>query len=137
MSDGNEQPPVVRRGPPVWFWFLIGNAAVIAALATAGWMYLSSLRPPVVPAVVGQPKNDDGHRGEKNEPSVAEVQNSAPDRPLTVEQVVDKISRGVVLITTFNSQDQKQAIGSGFVIDARGFVATNFHVLRGASAASA
>lgn len=59
--------------------------------------------------------------------SLDTVAATGPIRP--VVEIIDSLDDGVVLITTRNALQQDTATGSGFVIDRRGLVATNYHVL--------
>lgn len=58
------------------------------------------------------------------------------NNPPALSDVVDGVDDGVVLITTQNALRQDTGSASGFVIDAKGLVATNFHVLSTAVYAS-
>lgn len=55
---------------------------------------------------------------------------SEEHKPNSVAEVIERVNRGVVLITSHDSKGNDLGLGSGFVIDASGLVATNFHVLR-------
>jgi thiol-disulfide isomerase/thioredoxin len=57
--------------------------------------------------------------------------------PLSVQDITHKVENGVVSISTCNSLGGKAGLGSGFLIDASGLVATNYHVIREASSATA
>lgn len=52
------------------------------------------------------------------------------DAPLT--HVVQKIQPAVVTVVTYDSDKAATGIGSGFFVDPRGYLVTNYHVLRGA-----
>src|SRR5262249_20127860 len=135
MVEPREVPQVPRRAIPVWFWFLAGNVLALGAIVAVGWHFLVP-RPPAPVESAHQP-NTDSRTTDRRNSDDGMVAVGSSDRSMTVEQVVKKIAHGVVLLTTFDSQKNKSAIGSGFVIDSSGLVATNFHVLRGASSASA
>jgi thiol-disulfide isomerase/thioredoxin len=53
----------------------------------------------------------------------------------TLGDIIDRAAESVVLINTQGADGAEIGIGSGFVIDAKGLVATNRHVLRGATKA--
>lgn len=74
---------------------------------------------------------DSGMDGESERAGEA----ASADRAFSAADIVNTSSKGVVLISTFNSEDQKVGVGSGFLVHASGLVATNFHVLRGSSRA--
>ncbi len=59
------------------------------------------------------------------------------DEPLTAQEITKKVQGGVVLITTHGVLGEPIALGSGFVIDKTGLVATNYHVVANASSAVA
>ena len=52
--------------------------------------------------------------------------------PGATRAVIDRVGPGIVLITTFDSADNRTGLGSGFLIDPSGRVATNFHVVENA-----
>src|SRR5262245_9853066 len=135
MVEPGQVPEVPRRAIPVWAWFLGGNVLALVAIVAVGWYFLTP-KPPPPGEAARQPNADSGVRDSRDSDD-AKIAVSSSDRSMTVEQVVKKIGHGVVLLTTFDSQNNKSGIGSGFVIDPSGLVATNFHVLRGASSASA
>lgn len=56
---------------------------------------------------------------------------------LSVGELVELVDDAVVLITTEDARGRENAVGSGFVVGSDGYVATNYHVVRHASAAHA
>ncbi len=52
-------------------------------------------------------------------------------------KTLERYDRGIVLIHCQNRKGEDVQLGTGFVIDAKGLVATCYHVLRGASGATA
>ena len=50
-------------------------------------------------------------------------------RPKSLTDVIESVDGGVVLITTRDALKRKTGTGTGFVIDRKGLVITNFHVL--------
>ena len=74
---------------------------------------------------------------------VTSAEPAASTSPLSVAEVYSQAHRAVVEITVssnqanpFGGQEQQQAQGSGFVIDSDGHIATNEHVVDGASSVS-
>ncbi len=59
-------------------------------------------------------------------PSVCLAQTKAP------KEIVKEYGRAVVLIRTVSLQDEQIGLGSGFIVDSRGVVVTNYHVIKGA-----
>jgi len=152
---------------PVWTWFAIANSAVVIVLAgvlAAMWsggnssssrradrivptqaalsqraevrvavnparsvpattMTSSSLMPTPQPIAVKP----------QSAASESVVSSEAP----SVADVVKLVDRGVVLVRCRNEQGREFSFGSGFLIDPAGLIATNFHVIRAASAAEA
>lgn len=62
----------------------------------------------------------------------SDLDKSASGNKRSTSDIVDTASKGVVLISTFGNGQQTLGVGSGFLIDQSGLVASNFHVLRGA-----
>jgi len=61
---------------------------------------------------------------------------TAAAQPLMDARVITKkMLPSVVTIKTFNASGEPIAIGSGFVVTAKGLIVTNYHVVKGASAA--
>src|SRR5262245_44716015 len=125
MVESSEAPQVPRRAVPVWVWFLAGNVLALGAIAGIGWHFLAPKPAPVESAHQSSGASRTTDRRALDDRSVAD---GSPDRRMTVEQVVKTIGHGVVLLTTFDSQNNKSALGSGFVIDPSGIAVTNFHV---------
>lgn len=53
-----------------------------------------------------------------------------PEAAMGLADLIEKTAQSVVLITVESSRGDKLGIGSGFLIDASGLVATNYHVIR-------
>ncbi|MBX9790774.1 MAG: trypsin-like peptidase domain-containing protein [Pirellulales bacterium] len=134
---------------PVWVWFLAG---AIAMFGTVGVTAYVKLKPHVVAQIEktgsagkGKPrrtraeppdptksKNYQGikPRTEGFAPKPAEVIDLAkPDKNSSQEDIIDYIKYGIVKIETFDEYNNHRGLGSGFVIDASGLVATNYHVV--------
>src|SRR3954464_2337267 len=56
---------------------------------------------------------------------------AASGSALTVNEIYRRSGPGVVQITT--TEGSSQALGSGFVLDKNGYIATNYHVVNGAT----
>ncbi len=52
---------------------------------------------------------------------------------LTAEQIYKKVSNAVVVVYAYNDNDELAAQGSGVVLNDKGYVVTNYHVLSGNS----
>ncbi len=64
---------------------------------------------------------------------IAETAKPLPGAPL--EDVVAYVKHGIVKIETSDSFNNRRGLGSGFVIDPSGLVATNYHVVSDAAKA--
>jgi S1-C subfamily serine protease len=51
---------------------------------------------------------------------------------LSVSQIVDKCGKAVVLIATSKETEDAIGVGSGFIVDPKGIIVTNYHVIEGA-----
>lgn len=56
-------------------------------------------------------------------------------QPEQVAKVIKAVDDAIVLVTVFDSRGGRSGLGSGFVIDKSGLIATNFHVIANASKA--
>jgi len=54
---------------------------------------------------------------------------AAKGKPLTVESLADKAKPSIVVILHTGRQGKQAGLGTGFVIDADGLIATNYHVI--------
>ena len=52
---------------------------------------------------------------------------TAPDK--TVQQLAVEVKKSVVVVTFHGRNGEQQGLGAGFIIDARGLIATNLHVI--------
>ncbi len=126
---------VARHKPrlrvPVWAWFAVGGFIL---LGTLGWVVYISRQS----STASSAGSSDKHKQVK-----AEFRNAAPlnpDQPKKVdvakpapgaslEDVIAYIKYGIVKIETSDQWNNRRGLGSGFVIDKSGLVATNYHVV--------
>ena len=59
-----------------------------------------------------------------------------PEPPVAISQIVANVQQAVVMIRTFNPDMEPIGLGTGFFINERGHLITNYHVLEGAYAAT-
>ncbi|HEY4312671.1 MAG TPA: trypsin-like peptidase domain-containing protein [Pirellulales bacterium] len=128
---------------PPWAWLAAGTAALI--FATAGLIY--ALRPASSPraasgeVAAARSAPQDGEPTAFNRaPFNPHPRADAADKPKPVagaplEDVVEYVKHGIVKIETSDSLNNRRGLGSGFVIDRSGLVATNYHVVSDASKA--
>lgn len=64
-----------------------------------------------------------------------EPKEQAGTKKPTLGDIIDQTSESVVQISAQTTADKELGIGTGFVVDVKGLVATNYHVLRGATKA--
>jgi S1-C subfamily serine protease len=60
-----------------------------------------------------------------------------PQRTYSTEELFQLASPAVVLVEVYDQEGHKRGLGSGFAASANGSVVTNYHVIRGASRATA
>src|SRR5438046_2142060 len=53
----------------------------------------------------------------------------APQESNLVEQLVEKVRRSIAVITFTGRDGKRQGLGTGFVVDSDGLIATNLHVI--------
>ncbi len=61
----------------------------------------------------------------------------APIRPMSPQEIFQKVGSGVSLIEVFDNEGHKRGQGSAFVVADDGTAVTNYHVIRGATRATA
>jgi len=137
----------VRKKKPVWLWFAIGNVLVLVLAGVGTWAYLRNLGqrsptepPPLHAATANTEVAAPATKMTAPPPPHAEKPQppSPPQpKPLSVAEVVERVDHGVVLVSCKNAKGTEIALGSGFVIDPAGLIASNYHVFRKASKADA
>jgi regulator of sirC expression with transglutaminase-like and TPR domain len=65
---------------------------------------------------------DDGTGNDKAQKTEAQISKS-------VEQLVEKVRKSIAVITFTGRDGKRQGLGTGFVVDAGGLIATNLHVI--------
>ena len=164
MTDGHRSAP--RSSIPVWVWFAIINALAAAILAVVLVAAVVMTRNRSAPALVANSPATSPIAPTESNPSKDSLPPSsdmAPAPPTSsqpreetasaaetlaakptfakafppVSEIVETAKQGIVLLNTKNSQGEMISIGTGFMIGNSGLLATNFHVLRGATTATA
>lgn len=132
-----------RRAAPLPAWVLIVTGSVALVLMAAGlFMILRPVRvanAPSTPAPHEQAPasvDADFNRAPFNPHAQKDVV-EAPKLPAgaPLEDVVEYVKHGIVKIETSDSFNNRRGLGSGFVIDPSGLVATNYHVVSDAAKA--
>jgi hypothetical protein len=114
-GKSTQKPPA--KGRHLRFWLILAAVVVIAA-ASIG-VYLRRRNSSVGPAQVIA-----------NQPATPSLSSTAQ---LTSDAIYQMVSPAVVFIEKLDDNGQRVATGSGFVVDRNGSIATNYHVVRGAS----
>src|SRR5688572_1103492 len=59
----------------------------------------------------------------------AQIGGATPPPSATIQQLADKVRDAIVVVTFAGRDGNRQGLGTGFVIDKRGLIATNLHVI--------
>ncbi|MCH8045275.1 MAG: trypsin-like peptidase domain-containing protein [Planctomycetes bacterium] len=92
----------------------------------------SGPQPVESPAAVTLPDTREHNTAADSDPATAENPAKKPEqkKPLTLPDLIEKVEPSVVLIRVTGAEGR--SLGSGFVVDKRGYIATNYHVIDGA-----
>lgn len=114
---------------------MMGGVVAALALAIAAWVFWPQSGKPVAKgrAAKPSPAEDDVEVAETPAPRPRRAPNGGK---LSLADLIEQLDDGVVLIVGYDSFGSEVALGSGFVIDKAGLVATNYHVVSSAAKAS-
>ena len=59
----------------------------------------------------------------------ADEGNAKPDTERTIEELTEQARKSIVVVSFSGRDGRNQGLGTGFVIDAEGLIATNLHVI--------
>ncbi len=125
-----------RRGLrlPVWSWFAASGVVLATILA---WAVIHHRRQVDLRQSRQAAADSDsaeqtptGRNGPSRpaRPSSERVESAKPAAGAPWEEIYPFVENGIVRIETYDRDNNRTGLGSGFVIDARGLVATNYHV---------
>jgi len=136
----------VSAGPglqvPTWAWgvvavvgiLMVGGVSVVGVFALQNNNFAkpvaSAPRPPQPTVVKSNPAPFNPEVGK----TVA-LKNDKPQAGAPLEDIVDYVKHSIVKIETSDAFNRRTGLGSGFIIHAKGLVATNYHVVSDASKA--
>ena len=126
------QSSLVRLEKPARWKKALWAAIVIACVLTAaglGW-FARHHRPQSVATILESPQIK---ATSDSKPSPDANAAATPSRVLTAGDLYKQSSPGVVKITVYDDDGKAFALGSGFVVGPTGQIATNYHVIRGAT----
>jgi S1-C subfamily serine protease len=140
-----DAPPTLTRKPrPARFGpmaFFAAGALTVAVLACGAFVLVRQ----VADAPVPEPKLASAAPVEldinpKPFAGLLEHEEANPGKPAasaSLEDVVEYVKNGIVKIETSDRWNHRRGLGSGFVVDPRGFIATTYHVVSDADKAEA
>jgi S1-C subfamily serine protease len=135
-DDAPVSQRVARHKPrvrvPTWAWFVGGGMVLLGAL---GWAVYASRQPATASAAKAaaeqrkQTRDDNRNKAPLNPDEPKKLDVTKPQPGASLEDVVAYIKYGIVKIETSDQFNNRSGLGSGFVIDKSGLVATNYHVV--------
>jgi len=124
-----------RRWPrlPVWSWFVATGVLLLAFVGWAWFGYQQEVarrhgRDPVAAARRVRLRDSSNPRATTAGHSNAQVVTSGPTVVRRWDEIYPFVENGIVKIETYDQYNNRAGLGSGFVIDDAGLVATNYHV---------
>ncbi len=121
-----------RLRVPVWGWFVLAGVFMIGAVGLA-WQSSQEAEQQTAKQPEPPRRKDNLNRAPLLTKAVASPAAAAVPKPpegASLEQVIDYVNHAIVKIdATENTWNGVDGIGSGFLIDKRGLVATNYHVV--------
>lgn len=112
----------------------VGLGIGIAAIGFFGWRIATKGGPAPTQS---QPSAAETAAPGSGQPKATSLASAPKPRILSAQEIFQKANGGMVLIETFNDEGHPLEQGSGFVASNDGAVLTNYHVIRGASRATA
>jgi S1-C subfamily serine protease/thiol-disulfide isomerase/thioredoxin len=154
-----DRPPLPVRRPspprrPIWVWLAAANgllviAFIVALVATSSKSQQADThgttespalptQPMAPPAQANQEKASPNSPIAPTTPAAPQAAGIAPPpaRQRSRPELIETAIESVVLITTRDDANREIGLGTGFVIDRGGLVATNYHVVAHANEAS-
>ena len=122
VAQPTQTQPASRMNPIVW----VGLGLLIAIAGFVTWNLVSKTSSKLTTVSSPEPKVVSA--------SAASI---APIHPMSPQEIFQKVGSGVSLIEVFDSEGHKHGQGSAFVVAADGTAVTNYHVIRGATRATA
>lgn len=127
--------PKVRSSRTLWLWVTLPTLVILGCGILAWQLFFHLNNVPTPPSVI-----DAMNRAQQMPLRRGAVPTEkAPTVPtfMSSQQIFQMASGGVALIETFDDEGHKREQGSGFVVSPDGTAITNYHVIRGASRATA
>lgn len=123
-----------RKGVPVWAWFVTAGVLLLAILGVVAYRAWEANA-----QQVAQLKRDPEERrkAQGNAPRtegfalkpVEKLDLKKPGPGAATEDIIAYVEHGIVKIDVYDEFNNRKGLGSGFVIDDSGLVATNYHVV--------